>query len=421
MNNARPAIIPLLKRSTGTTNTSRYTFDVSGENLYTNEELVHIQRYPGDVSPSILSERERFPRPDIVGTYISREDFQRVPKWPAQWVHWRNRAELVLQGRYNEVPPVHFEGIFTLVCNFMCPHCSRRPTRIQWVKGGTWENSSPVTEDNTINLDHLIQTIDRMAQFRIDDQMGIVWGGGDPTATPWVYEAMMHAKSKGIKASFLTNGVFMEPERLLEVEPVLVQVSLNCGTEDVYAKFHGYPKRWGYFGQVIEKIREMARLKVERHPRTLFGMSLIMDERNLDDTIAAAQLIASIVEEVGHGCIDYCIVRPVFNYSHFEHNYAKLNSDTKAKARAMVEEGGVIQTILDRVNVPLVMVKDSFDPPPAPELYDAGTDCLSYGWCGEIRHNGDVQLCSDSMVILNIPLEIYGRMIFLQFGRATVE
>jgi hypothetical protein len=47
------------------------------------------------------------------------------------------------------------------------------------------------------------------------------------------------------------------------------------------------------------------------------------------------------------------------------------------------------------LGIPLVLIKDSFEEPPPPEYY-LGTDCLTYGMYGEIRHNGDVQLCSDS-------------------------
>ncbi len=402
---------------------ARPAFQIHDDILYANEELIGpgkypnglelqrypgglpIQQYPGQVRQTDLNAPARYPVPDVVGAYVGAEEWGQLPKYPAQWVHWPTRAAMVLEGRYHEIRPVHFEGIFTLVCNFMCPHCSRRPTRVRWVEGGTWANNTMVTKDNTMDYEHLVLTIDRMAEFGQDDQMGIVWGGGDPTATPWVYEAMLHAKSRGVKASFLTNGVFMEPARLLEVEPILVRVSLNCGTEEQYARFHGYPIKWDYFQRCLDRISEMARLKVRHRPATLFGISLIVDERNLDDMVAAAHIIASVVHELGPGAIDYCIVRPVYDYKHFDADNrlrsggaVRLEPDTRHRSSGLIEVDSEVRRIVESVGVPLVAIKDSFEEVPDERFYAQfqSFDCLSYGWCGEIRHNGDVQLCSDS-------------------------
>ncbi|MBC6478986.1 MAG: radical SAM protein [Hormoscilla sp. GM7CHS1pb] len=367
---------------------------VGDEVMFSNDSLISpLQPYPGAWLPN-LDSRTKFPVPDRVGEYCSRSEFEKLPKFMAQWVHWPKRAQMVLEARYHELPPVHFEGIFTLVCNFMCPHCSRRETRTHWVEGGSWDNNTPIEKRNTMHPEGLRRVIDQMATKRIDDQMGIVWGGGDPTASPFTYDAMLYARSLGITASFLTNGVFLDVDRVLDADPILVRVSLNCGTEEAYRKFHGYPKGWDYFERVKLKMRELARRKQERKARTLVGISLIIDERNMDDFVAAVEEIRALVNEVGAG-IDYVIARPVFNYDHFEHKYAKLKDDTKKRAYDLVKEEGICQKILDEVGIPLILIKDSFEEPPSDNFYK-GTNCLAYGMCGEIRHNGDVQLCSDS-------------------------
>jgi sulfatase maturation enzyme AslB (radical SAM superfamily) len=364
------------------------------ESVYSNEELIPRQRFPGELNPS-LPDWSEYPIPDSVGEYGSREEFLRAPKFPAQWVHFNNRAKLVVEGRYFDIAPLHFEGIFTLVCNFRCPHCSRRETRINWVKGGTWDNNTPLSSGNTMTLEAMHHTLDNIASMRTDDYIGVVWGGGDPTANPYVYDAMLRAKSCGIKSSFITNGVFMEPDELLIIEPVLVRVSLNCGTEETYRKFHGYPKGWDYFDRVLVNMREYAQKKSMAKSKTLFGVSLIVDERNLDDVVAAADVIKEIAEKTGPGGIDYVIARPVMNYWHFEARYACVQMDTKSKGLSIME--GPVRHRLDSVGVPLVVIKDSFEQSPPPEYYDnMDSDCLSYGWASEVRHNGDIQLCSDS-------------------------
>jgi len=371
----------------------RQVVGAGGEVLYSNDELVEpLQRYPGERLGDLA--RDRFPVPDRVGEYCDRETFLAAPKFMAQWVHWPERARFVLEGRYDELPPAHFEGIFTLVCNFMCPHCSRRVTRSRWVDGGTWDHNTPIEKRNTMHPEGLKRVIDQMAEMRVDDQMGIVWGGGDPTANPFTYEAMRYAQARGISASFLTNGVFLDAERVLTADPILVRISLNCGTEEAYQRFHGYPRGWDYFDRVRAKMRELARRKLELRARTLVGISLIVDERNFDDLVAAAEEIRAVVDDVGPG-IDYVIVRPVMNYAHFEGQWARLQEDTASRAEQLIGPGGAVREILDDLGIPLVPIKDSFSDRPPDEEHGDGT-CLAYGMAGEIRHNGDVQLCSDS-------------------------
>jgi radical SAM protein with 4Fe4S-binding SPASM domain len=355
-----------------------------------------LQPYPGAWGPD-LSARNRFPLPDRPGEYGTREEFDASPKFMAQFVHWPDRVDLVLQGRYFELPPVHFEGIFTLVCNFMCPHCSRRVTRTEWVEGGTWDNNTPAEKRNTMEAAGLRRMLDQAATLMTDGQMGIIWGGGDPTANPYTYEGMLYARELGISSSFLTNGVFLEVDRTLEPDPILIRISLNCGTEENYVKFHGYPKEWDYFDRVKHKMREIARRKLELGARTLIGISLIVDERNLDDLVEAAHEVRRVQEDSGGG-IDYCIVRPVMNYASFYRPWAQLTHDTKSRAQALVEDDGEVGQILSNVGVPLVAIKDSFEDPPGDEadFFRRSTDCLAYGIASEIRHNGDVQLCSDS-------------------------
>jgi radical SAM protein with 4Fe4S-binding SPASM domain len=364
------------------------------EVLFSNEELLTpLQPTPGAWLPRIAG-RTRYPMPDQVGHYGPYSEFVKAPKYMAQWVHWKERADLILAGRYHDVQPAHFEGIFTLVCNFMCPHCSRRVTRTKWVEGGTWEHNTEVEKKNTMDAHGLRRVIDQLAEHRTDEQMGIVWGGGDPTANPYTYDGMRYARSKGITSSFLTNGVFLDPDQCLDNDPILIRVSLNCGTEEAYRKFHGYPPGWDYFERAKQNMRDLAKRKLERQARTLVGISLIVDERNLGDVVAAAELIRDVVDASGPG-IDYVIARPVMNYQHFDQPWARLKEDTARRALDLVTEGGEAWRIIDDLGIPLVLIKDSFDPPPAPETYGDGS-CLAYGLYGEIRHDGDIQLCSDS-------------------------
>ena len=341
-----------------------------------------------------LSNEDKYPAPHLPGEYISKEEFLLSPKYLAELVYWPDHFKMILEGRYHEIPPVHFEGIFTLICNFMCPHCTRRVARTKWVKGGTWDILAEVNENNTMPLHKLKHTIEQVASLMLDKQMGIVWGGGDPTLNPNTYEALLYANEYGIKSSFLTNGVFLDVNKILDIEPILVRISLNCGTENHHRKFHGYSKTDNFFYKAISNLYNIAKERVMRNSKTLIGVSLIADERNIDDIIDAAKHIVKAHKESSGG-IDYVIVRPVFDYKHSKRDWILLNENTKNNLFNIVREKGTVWNILNDANIPLICIKDSFSEPPADNFY-ADSKCLAYGFCSEIRHNGDIQLCSDT-------------------------
>jgi hypothetical protein len=155
---------------------------------------------------------------------------------------------------------------------------------------------------------------------------------------------------------------------------ILIRISLNCGTEETYSRFHGYPKGWDYVDRIKLKMRELVRRKLERAARTLVGISLIVDERNMDDVVVASKQIRAVVDEAGDG-IDYVIVRPAFNYDTSRH--VSLGVETKRRAIEHVDEGGPVREILDGLGIPLVLIKDSFAAAPSNESYQGyGVSCL---------------------------------------------
>jgi hypothetical protein len=67
---------------------------------------------------------DRYPLPDVVGGYGTLADFSRARMESGQWVHWPDRVQAVLAGRYDEVMPLHVELCTTYDCPFHCPWCS---------------------------------------------------------------------------------------------------------------------------------------------------------------------------------------------------------------------------------------------------------------------------------------------------------
>jgi radical SAM protein with 4Fe4S-binding SPASM domain len=356
-----------------------------------------IQRFPGEKVPP-LPEWDAFPHPSLVGKYVSKSSFLKLPKWQAQWVHWDERVKLVLEGRYHEIFPLDFEGDFTYRCNFMCPHCSQRPAREKWSKTSSWKPNTEITPWNTMDIDDLKLTLNQISSNRMDNYVGILWGGGDPTTIPWIYDALRYSNSLNIHNEFITNGASIDIEELIKIAPDILRVSLNCGTKKIHSQFHGYSHKLPYFDKILMNIKDFARAKRESRCKTLLGISIIIDERNLIDSVRAAETIQDIAIQIGQEPndetlgIDYIIVRPVMNYPHLNKNHIKLNETTKKAAYNEVEK---MRKILGSVNIPVIPVKDSFEDY-MPGNYPTYTRCLSYSWFGQILPTGDIQLCSDT-------------------------
>ena len=370
-----------------------------------SEELYEVKNaltmvYPGQFVPKLSG--DKFPDPNHIGHYISKDEFLSTPKWAASWVHWEDRCNKILSGEYDKIIPVHYEGIFTLLCNMLCPHCTRKLDRKSadaWIasNGDIRTIRCAQSSRNTLSLESIKHIINELKSVMVDNQMGIVWGGGDPTMNDATYDGIAYARELGITSSFITNGVFLDIDEVARVKPTLVRISLNCCDETTYSKFHGIKVEWNYFQRLWSNIREFNRRKAQTHEldEVLFGISLIIDERNLEDFNSTIDALVELVQQDGKG-IDYIIIRPVMRYSQLSSSDVDIQTDTIQKAKRAISLQSHARERLKAIGLPLIPIKDSFEMPPGQEFYSGKDECLAYGMCGEIRFNGDVQLCSDS-------------------------
>lgn len=356
------------------------------------------QVFPGQFVPQYIG--DVYPNPTKIGAYCTREEFLALPKWQSSWVHWEERCEKILLGDYFNITPVHYEGIFTMLCNMMCPHCTRgkdRRSANAWFSPGNKldEMSRFINSSNTLSKDKIKDIIDQLSDLKTDEQMGIVWGGGDPTMNPATYDCIEYARSKGVVSSFITNGVFIDIDKLFTALPTLVRISLNCCDASTYAKFHGVKEEWHYYDRIWDVVKKINARKATHPCDMLFGISLIVDERNIRDFNNTINHICKLIEIDGKG-IDYIIIRPVMKYSSVPNDAVKIGKNTKTEISNCFQPNSYAFEALKRVDVPIIPIKDSFSEPLPKEYYIGKDECLAYGMCGEIRYNGDVQLCSDS-------------------------
>ncbi|MBC6478984.1 MAG: radical SAM protein [Hormoscilla sp. GM7CHS1pb] len=330
-----------------------------------------------------------YPLPNQVCGYGNYAEFSSARKESGQWVFWEDRVELILEGRYEEVKPLHVELSPTYLCNFACPWCSCRTAREDWSYEDVF-NHPHATESTVMSEKKLHQILDNLAAYKI----GIQWVGGEPTMHPLLYPAVIRANELGLKQCLFTNGSLLNTDKLeilLDAEIVFIRVSLDAVTKSVHQIHHGYRPELNYVERVLSNLRELARRKSEINTSTIVGVSVVVDERNLHDLVPTALFIRQLCEEYGSGAVDYAIFRPTYQFYNAQ---VELKPDTQTKFATLVETSSEIYKLLTEVGINVVVPEASLQ---ATDFSsdNGGEACLSCGWFGEVTANGDLVVCSD--------------------------
>ena len=332
---------------------------------------------------------DRYPLPETVGAYGGRDELARSRIESGQWVFWEDRTALILDGRYDEVVPLHIELSPTYLCNFACPWCSCRSAREDWCGEDVFSHPD-ASEATVMGRAKLERILDHLAGARV----GIQWVGGEPTMNPLLYPMAAAAAERGLAQCLFTNGSLLHPNRidaLLAAGLAFIRVSLDAVTEQVHREHHGYDERRPYHARVIHNLRELARRRLERGAATQVAVSIVVDERNLGDLVPTAHFLRDLCTELGRGAIDYVIIRPTYQFYSAQ---LLLRANTKRRLAALVAAGAEARDVLEAAGVRVIAPSASFEDPrwQPPE---AGEACLSAGWFGEVTPAGDLVACSD--------------------------
>lgn len=132
--------------------------------------------------------------------------------------------------------PIFVQFDCTNACNLRCAHCI---------------TSSGEAEENELTTEEALELIDGLADIGIF-QVG--FSGGEPLLRDDIFTLMERAKEKGLIVQLTTNALLVTDEvaeRLKEIDPITVGVSLEGGTRETYERYRGK----GNFEKVKEKIK----------------------------------------------------------------------------------------------------------------------------------------------------------------------
>lgn len=227
---------------------------------------------------------------------------------PNNWVFHDQIVKNVLSGDYFKIMPVCSEIDATLNCSNRCTECAYKYVKIP---EGVWlRNDFSDPEVHMPNIGYAINIVDNLKRA---DIKGIIFtGGGEPFLFKGLEEVVNYTTSLGIDSVCYTNGNILEERRInriLEAQPLLVRVSLNAGTKEVYDSFHK-PLVANAFERTLKTIKRFAIGSL--NSKTSVGVGVVINEENQNDLVNAALRVREIIEAGGK--IEFIAYRPQFDY-----------------------------------------------------------------------------------------------------------
>jgi radical SAM protein with 4Fe4S-binding SPASM domain len=339
--------------------------------------------------------RNRYPLPDIVCGYGTFEEYEL--QCPPLWVHFPDRVEKVLAGRYDEILPVFTEFVPDLRCTFRCPTCPYggwKKSKGIWIKDG--QKVNPKTSSTSMDWETMRLLIDKCAERKV----ALLWtGGGDPTFNECFIDGIKYARSKGLHNASYTNGSLLNEDKINVLFDNKVAF-LRYSIDDLknHDSFHGYNIKEGYLQKVENNLKYTAYKRLQSETGTRCRISIIFDKRNVKNLIFTAESIVQIVEDVGGG-IDDALIRPLIYYG--KETSKQLGMDVLREAASLLNGEGEVRHILERngikVNVGFELFKlwteNSIT---HEEFWKKGfSTCLASGFFGQVAPDGKMYLCTE--------------------------
>lgn len=205
------------------------------------------------------------------------------------------------------VPPIYVEVSPTGRCNHRCTFCA--PELLGY-------------PDNFLDPDVLRQRFQEMRQIR--EETGNVGfksvqfaGEGEPFLHNNLDQIILATREAGMDVGILTNGTVLPYQRSLEIVPLIngyLQVSVNAGRPETYAKIHRAPIR--HWDIVWRNIEGMVRAKEALEAKECdigVNMTLLMresleeDGRVIPSNWQEAELLVKRARDCG---VDYVALKP---------------------------------------------------------------------------------------------------------------
>lgn len=199
-------------------------------------------------------------------------------------IEWHpDRVNAWLRGE--RVAPITIDCSLTRRCNYNCVYCY---------------GQLQANDEQKMTWEVIKRFLDDCAEIGVKAISFV--SDGESTCSPWLYDAIVYGKSKGLDMALGTNGALLKKERLREILPCLTYLRFNISA--------GEPKRYSEimgcreedFYQVCENIKECVRLKKENNWDVTIGTQMVLMPEFKDQIIPLTKL----GKELG---VDYLVIK----------------------------------------------------------------------------------------------------------------
>lgn len=226
--------------------------------------------------------------------------------------------------------PIHIDMGLTKFCNTACVYC--------------YAVVQNMTKGIMIGRDALLRYIEDCGRLGVRS-IGFI-GDGEPTLNPAVYDAAVLAVQKGIDVSMATNGIVLDMNRIHDLlrNMTWIRFNLSAGTADAFRRVH--QSEGGNFELLLDKIREMVRIKKEYGYKCTLGLQMVLIPECFDQVIPEARLGADLG-------VDYFVIKHCSDSEYKEiginyENYMSLESLLK-EAEGYSNENYVVQVKWNKI------------------------------------------------------------------------
>lgn len=202
----------------------------------------------------------------------------------SQKISWHSeRVNAWLRGE--RVAPITIDCALTRRCNFNCVYCYGRLQS---------------NDEKKMTLEVIKRFLDDAKEIGVKAISFV--SDGESTCSPYVYDAIVYGKQKGLNMALGTNGALLKKERLTEILPCLTYLRFNISA--------GEPKRFAEimgcreedFHKVCDIIKECVRLKKDMNLDVTIGTQMVLLPEFKDQIIPLAKL----GKELG---VDYLVIK----------------------------------------------------------------------------------------------------------------
>jgi len=305
---------------------------------------------------------------------------------PNTWVFHPQVVESVLTGDYEGIMPFSAEFVTTLNCSNRCEFCGYRNVKmleLNWIRNNF--------KDPEVHMQDINYAKTLLGKLIDGGVRGLIFtGGGEPSSFSHLDELVAYTTQREADSVVYTNGNSIPPERARKIaraNPLLVRVSLNAGTPEVYNAMHNPLNPVGALERCLQTIEVLAQEAKKSYSKMSVGIGVVIDEKNQDDLENTALRIREIADRTKGG-IEFVAYRPVFEYYETAEQLPVALLD---KTHAIVEDR--VRKILDGTGVKVSNVTCRY------EALKHNTRnyeiCRTTGLIAELGPNGNLHLCCD--------------------------